>query len=267
MDDTRVKSKTSLKAQLADYSKGACAQLERPGNAASIKNWVRYSAAAASALAAVAAADAGVIYSGLRNVEAGPNLDGKIGKIGHVDIDGDGLNELQIFGFEKAGQYGYGAIRANTTSARVYAVRVNSSFDGDAINFMSSQSVVPGGDFRQGMIRLATNTPGGNTSGLFENSKTGFAGFRFNPGDGDRYGWIRLRLEDTNNNNLTDKVTALDWAYESDIGMPIHVENLDTAVPEPSGLTIVGLAMGCVALPALRRRRQLQKAAENHAKE
>lgn len=264
MGEIRVKSKASLKCQLADYSRGACAKLERPENATGIKSWVRYSAAAASALAAVASADAGVIYSGLQipPIRIGPNLDA----YGYrsIDINGDGLPDFKIIGYETNSTYGVGKILALTHAGVGILPIPGGTFNGDAIKFSASQNVGPGGLFER-TARLATNTSGGKTAGQFQNGTTGFAGFRFNPGDGNHYGWIRLRLDDSNSNDLTDTVTVFDWAYESTIDTPIHIGIQTTAVPEPSSLTIVGLAMGCSALPGLRRRRQLQKAAASQA--
>ena len=262
MGETVGKSNVSLKTQLADYSLGACAQLQRPENATGIKNWVRYSAAAASALAAVASADAGVVYSGdhVPPIRFGPNLDA----YGYGMLNIVGSAELKFIGYQtNGGQYGFGKIVASTYGGIGTSPPAGSTFDGDAIKFSASQNVGPSGQFGR-IARLATNTSGGVAGGQFQNGITGFVGFRLDP-DYDthyNYGWIRLRLEDSNGDNLTDTVTVFDWAYESTIDTPIHVgDQGTTAVPEPSSLTIVGLAMGCSALPALRRRRQLQKTA------
>lgn len=264
-----MKSKASLKARLADYSQGACAQLKRPGNAASFKNWVSYSAAAASALATVTAADAGIIYSGVRNIVTGPHLDGYMAPPGLVDIDGDGIVEFQIIGYE-TGSYGVGRIRAPLSKTGINAIFVDVP-DGDAVRFSMGQSlgtIASMGSFKR-LVRLAAQTTGGKQYGNFQNSTMGFVGFRFDPGDGDHYGWIRLHLQDlgSDKNGLTDTVTVVDWAYESNINTPIITGDTGISVPEPSSLTIVGLAMGCAALPALRRRRQLQKAAARQTKE
>jgi len=67
-----------------------------------------------------------------------------------------------------------------------------------------------------------------------------------------------LRLDDTDRSGFTDKVTAVDWAYESTVGAPIRAG----AIPEPSTLALASLAMGCAGLAALRRRRQLQTSGE-----
>jgi len=263
MSKTRVKSSFSLKAQLANYSLGACAQLQRPENATGIRNWVRYSAAAASALAAVASADAGVIYSGVRNIVSGPNFEGSGGP-NFVNIDGDGAYELLINGFETGGgNYGIGRATGYANGFQFVAATTNASH---VNKFSLSQYVGSGNAFASGAVLLGIRFRG-DKNGQFQNSSTnGLAGFRFNMTDGVHYGWIRLLLEDTYlANGLTDKVTAIEWAYESRPDTPIHVGDRGAAVPEPSSLTIVGLAMGCSALPALRRRRQFRKAAASQA--
>lgn len=269
MGGTRAKSKASLKTQLADYSQEACAQLERTGIAAGIKKWVSYSAAAASALASVTSADAGVIYSGIRNIVSGPSVDG-YGSPGNVDIDGDGKIEFQVIGYE-TGRYGVGKIRAPLSTAGVNAIFV-SLLSGDAVRFPAGQSlgtISSKGSFKRLVVLGAKAQSVGKNYGNFQNSTMGFAGFRFNPGDGDRYGWIRLHLDDggSDKNGLTDMVTAVDWAYESRINTPIRIGDTGASVPEPSSLTLMGLAMGCAALPALRRRRKLRDTAASQARE
>jgi len=267
MGESRKKSKASLKSQLADYSQGACEQLERPENASSIKNWASYSAAAASALAAVAAADAGVIYSGIQNITVGPNLGGFTNRTSQsVNIDGVGGAELRFGAFEQS----------NAGAARGYGIGNGTEFAAVAttsfynqVKFSGSQNVGPSQVFLP-FGYLAINFTAGvgyAPAGNFNNGTSGIAGFRFNPGDGNHYGWIRLHLEDTDGNTLTDKLTVVDWAYESTVDAAIRAGDQGfAAVPEPGSLTLLGLALGCGALPALRRRRQLQKEAASQAK-
>ena len=66
-------------------------------------------------------------------------------------------------------------------------------------------------------------------------------------------GWIRLNVQDTTGDGYPDKLTAVDWAYESNPFTPIRAGDVGAA-PEPSSLTLASLALGAAGVMALRRR-------------
>ncbi|MCP3881562.1 MAG: PEP-CTERM sorting domain-containing protein [Sulfitobacter sp.] len=129
--------------------------------------------------------------------------------------------------------------------------------------------------------RCAADIAGGaqltsNTAGNFFLDVTGFVGIRL---ASDNYGWIRLQqVEDLGVNqpyttilsqfnpprqpfgtgtNFADRLTVIDWAYETS-GGAIHVGDTGSvSVPEPSPLAL--LAAGALGIGAFRRR-QAQRA-------
>jgi hypothetical protein len=78
-----------------------------------------------------------------------------------------------------------------------------------------------------------------------------FVAFKFNNGNGDQYGWARIKSQGP----PVNKFTLVDYAY-GDIGDPVRAgqkSNTDSAALESLG----GLALGATALLAWRKRRML----------
>ena len=80
------------------------------------------------------------------------------------------------------------------------------------------------------------------------NGNPAYLGIQFNPGDGTRYGWIRI--EDIALDYTSLSITG--WAYEDLAGASILAGEGGTPVPIPSSLAL--LAAGAAGLAALRRR-------------
>jgi len=75
---------------------------------------------------------------------------------------------------------------------------------------------------------------------------TAFAGVEFTIAGATHYGWLRIMA-----NDLSTHTAILDWAYESDPGVPIRAG----AIPEPSTGFLV--LVGSMLLAIQRRRREI----------
>jgi hypothetical protein len=71
--------------------------------------------------------------------------------------------------------------------------------------------------------------------------RTAYAGFSFEGEEGTHYGYALIR-----DNEATASITVLNWAYESEPGVPI----VAGAIPEPSTFVLCLLSM----IPVFRRR-------------
>ena len=88
--------------------------------------------------------------------------------------------------------------------------------------------------------------------GQWAQNEIAFGAFRLNAGSGNyNYGWIQLQWQDLNLDGYADKVTALDWAYESAVNTSIKAGA--GATPEPSRALLALAGLGAMAL---RRRRK-----------
>ncbi len=98
--------------------------------------------------------------------------------------------------------------------------------------------------------------PGGANFG----DSVGYAGVQFLIGGNTHYGWIKLSVKN-DSRGVPIGLQALQWAYESQPGVDLHVTSL-TAVPEvPASAAGLGaLALGAVGVQALRRRRSMHAA-------
>jgi hypothetical protein len=94
---------------------------------------------------------------------------------------------------------------------------------------------------------LASHLGGGN----FKNGGIGFIGVRFDGGNGQQYGWIRLNMTATGNSSSPFGFTLIDYAW-GDVGDTV----VTGQVPEPGSLGL--LALGGVGLLVWRQRRQKQ---------
>lgn len=228
--------------------------------------------------------DAAIIYSGIRNVTDGPQIAGNnTFGVATINVDGVGPHELGLMNLQAIGTF------SQTGGAFSYGLATLAGFYGAALatsGFYDVKKLAPGqaisGFPSQNLFAAnpilrfngqKTYVVGSEVrtrrfnDGLFGISETAQAGFLFaqNPtvgSDNVHYGWIRLRVDDADGNGLPDQVTAIDWAYESEVDKPIRAGQ---TTPEPSTLALASLALGCAGLGALRRRRQLQKSGERGA--
>jgi hypothetical protein len=110
---------------------------------------------------------------------------------------------------------------------------------------ISAQPFVPGGGVLASGDSFAC---GGNARGQFVLPGIGFVGFKFNNGNGDQYGWARIRAL----GYLDNKFELIYYAY-GDVGDPIRVgQRAGGHGPEVESLS--GLALGAAGLLAWRRR-------------
>lgn len=109
---------------------------------------------------------------------------------------------------------------------------------------------VSGGLFYSGFLELI-----GPDLGKFTRPGVGFAGFKFDVGNGVQYGWVRLRT--SKHSGFKAIMTVLDYAF-ADPGEPIlagqRQEN-DYGTRSPAEESLGALALGAAGLCAWRRRR------------
>lgn len=279
----------NIDERLAQYGVTAKGQL---GEGRSMIEFAGYTAAAGVGLALAGNADATVIYSGVQNVSV--SLDPTMAtmttssyfntNVQSLSINGDTFGIGVLFaGFRNEGAssglyVGIGALFADGDQAFMRTGGTG-GYKYAASNLPASASIGPGGIFDTSaagrfLYRFAATDGGGtpytynSAFGNFVSGASGFVGVQFGNGD---YGWIRLRLDDTDLNQpfsdplqdgsgFPDMVTLVDWAWE-DSGAPIHVGDVGdtTSVSEPSSLAL--LAAGAMGLAAFRRRKGMRPTA------
>lgn len=212
-------------------------------------DWALYTAAAGSALALAPAADAAIMYSGVQNITLTRTSPTAVLST-QIDLNGDGVVDfgLQLDGIQGssgsvAGAFlvGIGGFFLKTGSLNSVR-RLASSF-----NFSS----VSAGSFSPNVGTLRSATDAGQSRGQWPSVVTtsGFAGVAFIDTQGHSHlGWIRLAIQN-DAAGLPVQLTAVDWAWQTVEGSPIHVGS----VPEPSSLAL--LAAGAAGVAAFRRRR------------
>lgn len=230
--------------------------------------WLRYSAAAGSALALASAADAGVIYSGLKNISVSATNGTSSAAI---DLDGDGLNELTIGVRNGGGTSWWTSPATSSKSAFVNGNQiywsVNQTWWGTNNNNaelllnttgnvqqLSSGATISSGPFGYGKRLLRGTDSWWTASGTWNNSVTAFAGLKFEIGGNDHFGWIQLHIDGVSSGG-TPKITAINWAYESEAGVAIRA-GAGIPVPEPATHALFLLGGGAMGLAAWRRRRK-----------
>lgn len=113
-------------------------------------------------------------------------------------------------------------------------------------------NVISAGPFAGGSGLLATYW---GARGQFQTAGQGFAGFKFNTGAGEQYGWVRVRM----NGFPTNSFAVVDYAY-GDPGEVVKAgQKRSHSLPDLESLG--GLALGAAGLLAWRRRRANQRAA------
>lgn len=210
-----------------------------------------YAAAAGAALAVAAPADATIIYTSKDVTLTGSNFAG-------VDIDGNAVNEFR-FWHTGVGVHNWGSIfqpLASTQAANParFAATGPGSPPDIAINFGQGALVSSGLNWAaQGLLFWAYQ----NTifSGQFAAPDGGYIGIKFDPGSGDKFGWVHV---DSVASDYSSYHIA-GWAYE-DSGSAIMAGAGEPTSPIPVPPTLVLLASGAAGLGFLRRSRKKPEA-------
>lgn len=243
---------SDLESALDRYCEAA-QTTQRVLGGARLKNWALFSTAAGSAFALASSAEAAVIYSGVQNIMV--TRTGTLGSdFQNVDLNGDGADDVAIHLLWSGGTAA--ADLKGLTSPGAFVKTFGLGNSASRLSSSSSVSIGLNGGFASlGLLRFANSAstiagiwPGGNPT-----ATSGFAGVQFaDTGFQLHTGWLRLELHN-DANGAPDKLTLIDWAYESVSGAPIHVAD----VPEPSSLAL--LAAGAAGLLAFRTRRRGKK--------
>jgi PEP-CTERM motif len=211
--------------------------------------WAAYATAgAATAVGAVATAQADIHYSGPINQHfaaasssyqlayfALGNAANSFGLIQSNLGSGIGVVKFGIFGAASGAFAGFSANSFPYVSRLAFGANLNAG------NFAATANV--------GTMAFG---PGyGNSQWLA--AGTGFIGFRFNAGSGMQFGWARVTMDGAPGNTFT----LVDYAW-GDVGQAITAGQT-TVVPEPGSLGL--LALGGVGLVAWRKRRSKAVAA------
>jgi hypothetical protein len=240
-------------------------------------NWQIYAAVTGSALAMATNASAGVIYSGIQNITAGPiSATG-----GHVHSQTSHQSSFKKIGLKNAtgAPIGRGfSVGAYQRFVLTYpGVGMTSHvLNGDAAVKTAGVGFFTGGpdllvlDFalgakisssqgHGGTLKFASQSVGPHgTSGKFgwQAGKTGFAGFDVSTaGHKEEVGWVRLEYT-LGANGLANSVEAIDWAYNGTPGASINAGEGIPPSPEPSTGALALLATGAAGVAFLRRRRK-----------
>lgn len=155
-----------------------------------------------------------------------------------LDLDGDGAMDL-LFNQE------FGCVGNCLSSATLGALTGEMLLSGpDNVTPMAAGVIVGPGtaSFGSGNLLALDQFSGNppvyiNEEGLWDDSLTAFAGFRFTNASGVRYGWVRLFVEETSNN-----IVVFDYAYEDTPDTAI----VTGAVPEPGLWALLLLGVGGV---------------------
>ena len=146
-----------------------------------------------------------------------------------------------------AGNTYFSDVIAISRDAVVHAIRERGQYGPTVFaSNLPPGSNVSGGRFYSGFLGLI------GFKGQFVSPGIGFAGFKFDVGNGVQYGWVRLRTR--KGGTRTDaKVTVLDYAF-ADPGEPIlagQKSTSDPATPDQGSLGL--LALGAPGLTAWRK--------------
>jgi hypothetical protein len=249
-----VAESKDLDAALDQYGRSA-----RCVKSAPQRRWVAYAAAGAGAgMALPTGAQAAVIYSGPQNISAAitNTSGGGNGTSTGIDLDLDGNPEFNI--------------RARFTG-EYDLFRVDLRYPAAGVSFLSNGNTelkiaTAGVPISFGTASGAPNAyllryvsvNNGDTGGDWPQSVAEYAVVKFNIGTGtattSHFAWVRLRWDNIGfgPGNTPNRITAIDWAYESQPNTPIIA-----AVPEPGSALLALLATGAAGVMAWKRRKKL----------
>jgi hypothetical protein len=205
-----------------------------------------------------ASVDAAIVYSGVQNISAtlpaaarhasNSTVGAGPAATAALNLDGSGGADFNLFVSQRF-------ILGRGTAA-LNPVPGNSVQGGEgAFNIPPSNFVPVNLPNNDGLLRYVLDRV--FSSGNFAPGVSGIAGVNFQQAGQPHYGWIRLRVDD-GPQGYPIQVTAIDWAYESAVGTPIHVADVPEADP-----ALALLAAGGTSFAAwrLRKRKQAEPAA------
>jgi hypothetical protein len=124
-----------------------------------------------------------------------------------------------------------------------------------SVSRLDRGDVISAGPFSSRAIIIGTREGfgcGGGGRGQFGEGGVAFIGFEFNNGNGEQYGWARIKVLLGGRNQFK----LVDYAY-GDIGDKVKAGELTTG-QSPTLQSLGGLALGAAGLLAWRRRRSLR---------
>jgi hypothetical protein len=194
----------------------------------------RYALAGGALLGLPAAADAGIVYSGLQNLS--------IDTVTPLQLD---FNLDTITDVTFAGSAAFPSSDITATPGASNALNLGPLAFGAPITMVNTTDTV-GGQLVSSKFNCCPTT---NYYGPWaaQGATPAYIGVRFTSGGLDYLGWAQLSLSVPNG-------TLIDWAYENTPETTIAAGDVGgAAVPEPSSLAL--FAMGAAGILALRRRR------------
>jgi hypothetical protein len=215
--------------------------------------WFAYATAgAASAFTCAHSADAAIHYSGIIRSYSGHR--GTKGLSVQLDQPGDSFRLRRYVTFFSSAPYAHFGVRglAGAGFAGFYCPNVPQVASVSKLSIGQFISTRPFPARESGLVDAF-----GNCSGQFHRGEIGFVGFKFNNGNGDQYGWVRIQM-----GRPLAVFSLVDYAY-ADPGEPIRAgqTSSDKMVPEESNEVVPeegslgALALGAAGLLAWRKRR------------
>ena len=214
--------------------------------------WAAYGAAgAATAIGGINSADAEIHYIGVLDVKFGNHTR-------TFQLDPAGPAALQFrhnvhyySTFEKDGGSAFFGVFYGAAAGFSVSCASNNSIG--SVSRLARHDAISQRPFSSRAAIMATREGfgcGGGPRGQFLAGGTGFIGFRFNNGNGDQYGWARVKM----GADARHRFILLDYAYGDPGDVVFAGQKSDDSAPGLESLG--GLALGAAGLLAWRRQRE-----------
>lgn len=202
-----------------------------------------FGAATSAALLTGTAIEAGIVYSGVQNIDAGGT-----NSAANIDIDGGGV-DFQFFDRQASGgNWAWGRAYRQTSPQHRFMRDATGNIPRQAVKLSSGDLVGTAGS---GLGSGTYNPFFAGTGPAFQGgftSDTGLVGFQL--GGSGNFGWIRVAVAGTN------QLTVVDWAYDNTGAHLFAGQESSTAVPEPSSAFLLGLGLLSLGAVGLREKRR-----------